>query len=328
MPITPNTYQPLLNTWNVGTIQSITVPNTGTINDIHLITTNKGQYALRASAHNDPKRLNQEHQLITWAHKHNIPAIVPIATRSGNTIVKHNNQHYTLFPFAAGTQVSRDNLQPSHIKTMGHFLAQLHTTLATYPTSKVRKRNLEINIQTDRKKTLSNIDRLIKKITAITSPTPTDKHALHRLTTRREWLHTQTTQQKNTLQTLPFQAIHGDYQETNLFFQNKQISAIIDWDQSYTAPTTWEIARTLHIVLHFQPTPCITFLKAYQQTHPLSLKDLDTTTHAYALSRTHSLWLYEEVYDQANNRVRQFITPGPFRPLIEDWTTLKAQINK
>ena len=46
MPMTPNTCQPLLNTWNVGTIQTITLPNTGTINDIHLVTTDRGRYAL------------------------------------------------------------------------------------------------------------------------------------------------------------------------------------------------------------------------------------------------------------------------------------------
>ena len=29
--------------------------------------------------------------------------------------------------------------------------------------------------------------------------------------------------------------------EANLFFEEDRISAIIDWDQSFVAPRTWEI---------------------------------------------------------------------------------------
>ena len=89
-------------------------PNTGTINAIHLVTTERGRYALRASAHNDLKRLSSEHELITWANKQHIPAIVPIPTQSGDTFVEYKAPHYTLFPFATGHQISRDNLQQAY----------------------------------------------------------------------------------------------------------------------------------------------------------------------------------------------------------------------
>jgi aminoglycoside/choline kinase family phosphotransferase len=44
------------------------------------------------------------------------------------------------------------------------------------------------------------------------------------------------------------QAIHGDYQSTNLFFAEDQLCAIIDWDQAYVASPAWEVMRTLDLV--------------------------------------------------------------------------------
>lgn len=322
MPDPSLNLQPLLNIWNVGAIQSTKKPTTGgTIDNVLLITTDQNQYALRASAHNDPTRLQREHQLILWAHQHNIPTPPPMSTPQGNTVVTYNKQVYTLFPFVNGYQIPRSDLQPNHITAMGSFLAQTHTTLANYPTSQVRARNLNKETDANCETTLANLDRLIKKISALPYPKETDQHGLHRLQTRREWLQTQPTSQNSDLLTLPYQAIHGDYQETNLFFQNDQISSIIDWS-AYVAPTTWEIARILDIVFGFQPNPSLTFLQAYHQHHPLSLKDLDTATHAYGLKNAHSLWLYEEIYDHDNHRLRQFITPGPFTPLCQTWQTL------
>ena len=326
MTPTPSFFQPLLDIWNAGTIQAIKTPTIGgTIDSTHLITTNKGRYALCASTRNDPDRLKQEHELILWAHQHDIPTPPPLPTPQGDTIVTYKDQIFTLFPFVNGHQVSRDNLQPAHIAAMGSFLAQIHTILADYPTSNVSKRNFEIDPHADREQALADIDRLIKKISAIPSPDHTDQHALDRLTARKKWLQTLTDPKKSAPLTLPFQVIHGDYQETNVFFQNNHVSSIIDWS-AYAAPTTWEIARTLHLVFNFRPTPSITFLKTYQQHHPLSLEDLDIATHAYGLKRGHSLWLYEEAYDNGN--VRQFITPGGFTPIATDWQSLSPTLQK
>ncbi len=65
---------------------------------------------------------------------------------------------------------------------------------------------------------------------------------------RREWILGAGSAQPANLTALDQQLIHGDYQDTNLFFEHGQVSAIIDWDQTYLAAREWEVVRTMHLV--------------------------------------------------------------------------------
>ena len=119
------------------------------------------------------------------------------------------------------------------------------------------------------------------------------------------------------------QVIHGDYQETNLFFEKDVVSAVIDWDQAYPAARAWEVVRTLHYVFQFEPSQCHLFLEAYRRELPLSSQALDVAAHVYSWIRTHDLWIYEEYYMRGNQRVQPFFSGKDFTPLIERWNTLQ-----
>ena len=75
-------------------------------------------------------------------------------------------------------------------------------------------------------------------------------------------------------------------------------------------------------MLEFDPDSSRTFVLAYREKRTLSCEALDLAAHCYGLMRAYDFWLYEEIYELGNDRLRQFILPGHFRPIEEAWRQL------
>lgn len=314
--------QELAQHWDIDSVQSVDIPETGTINTIRILTTGNGRFVLRVYRHQSRDRIETEHRVVKWVAEKGIPAVVPIKTRDGEDYVEHKGQFVTVLPFASGKQIPRDQLQAVDVEITGHFLGHLHNVLEGFSCENIAP----VWVKIEPTGTLAGIDRLVDVVRAIENPQPTDVYALKRLTSRREWLQGRALDDVSGIFELPFQVVHGDYQETNLFFEKGQISGVIDWDKIYTAPAAWEVVRALHLMLHFDLDHSITFLKAYQETNSLSLDVLDVVVHCYGLHRAYELWLYEEIYDQGNDRLRRFVYPGEFVPIADDWARLRPKV--
>jgi homoserine kinase type II len=219
--------------------------------------------------------------------------------------------------------VSRHELTEGHIAAMGEFLARIHIALNQYPPDQAHRRSLGY----DRDATLLGIERLLDLIHTRPFLDDIDRVAIDRLLSRRTWLHTHDADKPPDLRVLEQQVIHGDYHEGNLFWEGMQVSAVIDWEQPYKAPRAWEVARTIHLVLNFEPAAARIFLERYRSVLPLPLQVLDQAVTAYGLMRAHDLWIYEAYYLEGNRRVSQYIKPGPFVPLTEQWATLRAALS-
>ena len=310
----------LLGAWMIGAIRATTTPATGTINRTVLVEADAGLFALRAYRHVERERVEREHAIIAYARDQGIPAIPPLSLPGGGTILEHGGRFYALFPCAPGVQVGRDVLTERHIATMGGFLARLHQALQRFPPNQALQRSFDF----DRAATLLGIERLLGIIHARSVLDDVDRAATVRLLSRRRWLQESEAGATSDLGALDQQVIHGDYQETNLFWEGAQVSAIIDWDQAYRAPRAWEVARTLHLVFNFGLAAARVFLERYRTVLPLPLYELDQATTAYGLMRAHDLWIYEAYYLEGNRRVAQFIKSGLFVPLTEQWAKLRA----
>lgn len=206
---------------------------------------------------------------------------------------------------------------------MGTNLAALHHALRDLPQDTVPHRL----ITADRDRTMSRIAHLEAALGRRAGGDPLDRIIRAQLASRRDWLqrHPPTTEYDPAI--LHEQPIHGDYQETNLFFAaDDTVCAVIDWDQVYLASRAWEIVRVLDFVCGFAAAPARAFLAAYRANHTLTLAALDRAAAAYSLMRAHDLWLYEAYYLEGNTRVGQFIAPGAFVPVAERWAALRPQL--
>ncbi|WP_220196428.1 phosphotransferase enzyme family protein [Ktedonospora formicarum] len=306
----------LRRAWNLSPILSTWTPETGTIHRILLLKTIEGSYALRAYRYTPDEcwRISCEHALIAYAQTHGLPVLSPLPLSNGESILEQEGHFYALFPIAPGQQIARGDLTLHEIMVMGRFLGELHQILVNYSHERVPHRSFTI----DRTKTPATIDTIEKVIRSQPPGNGEDSQALSRLAERRAWLATTPSVNLEDLSSLEQQVIHGDYQETNLFFEDGQVSAVIDWDQSYVAPRAWEVVRTLHYVCKLEKNACRTFLEAYRCILPLTSTELEVAAAAYGWVRAHDLWHYQAIYLKGISGCEPFCSQGHFFLLRSD----------
>ncbi len=313
-------YDAILATWQLGMPERIVRPASGTVNTIVRATIAGQHYFLRVYRH--PDRAPQEHAAIAHARSRGFPAIGPLPLPDGETILDRAGQRYALFPQATGRQYVRHALTMTTITAMGTNLAALHHALSDFPRAGARR----VTRHRDRSTTLAGIARLEEVIAGRDGSDPLDPIALAALATRRDWLEQQTAETMIDPALFTEQLIHGDYQETNLFFDGDRVCAVIDWDQAYLASRAWEIMRVLDYVYHLAPAPCQHFLAAYRSAQQLTHEELDRAAATYGVVQAHNLWIYEAYYLEGNTRVGQFIRLGGFTPTADRWAQLRPPL--
>ena len=253
----------ILSAWRLGPVLSASVPATGTVNRTVLVQTAGGAYALRAYSRPDRARVEWEHAAIAWAGARGVPVCRPLSLPGGGTVLERDGRLFALFPLAAGRQVARGDLQSDEIAAAGRCLARIHLAFADFPLTQARPKTLSVDLAV----VLAGIPRIEAAIRAVPVQTDTERAALRQLAARRECLSENAPLAESLparLAALPQGVLHGDFQETNLFFGGGEVSAVIDWDQSGVAPRAWEILRALHLMLGLAPGPCRVFLAAYR----------------------------------------------------------------
>ncbi len=310
----------LLEAWPLGTIRAIEPATSGTVNRTFLVDAALGRYALRSYRQRELGPVVREHAIIAHVRAADFPAIAPLPLPDGNTILAVDGRFHALFPLAHGGQCARAALGPDEAAAMGSCLGRLHRALVSLPQQWAAPRSFA----TDRDGTLAKIAHLEETIRARSQLEAHDREAFSWLHGQRGWIARHDADPLNLLASLEWQVIHGDYQETNLFFLAGRVSAVIDWEQTYLAPRVWELLRTMHYAFAFSPTLCGPFLSAYRAIAPTTLDDLDRAALAYAQKIGHDLWVYEEYYLRGNMRVRQFFHKGGFVSPLDDWRTLRV----
>jgi homoserine kinase type II len=310
----------LVAAWGARAVRAAEQPGTGSIHQTRIVPTDAGAVVLRAYRYAQRGPVEREHALIAHARARGLPAVAPLPLRDGATILERAGRYYALFPHAPGRQLARADLRAPEASAMGRCLAAMHQALVDLPAGLLAPRPLAI----DRATTLAEIKRLTARARA--SGHPHDPVALGCLAGQRAFVESLPEGATADLSRLAFQPIHGDYTETNLFFEHGAVCAIIDWDQAYLAPPAWEVVRTLHLAFAFDATLAGPFLAAYREVRPLPGWELDCAAAAYGLMRAHDLWLYQWIYDRGDDRARRFVTERGFVPVAAQWATLRDRL--
>jgi len=307
-----------LASWRLGPVLSASVPATGTVNQTVLFQTTGGAYALRAYRRPDRARVAWEHEVIGWVGARGVPVCFPIPLPDGGTVLERDGRFFALFPLASGRQVARGEMGAGEIAAAGRCLARIHRAFADFPIARARPKNLAVDIPA----VLAGIPRIEAAIRALPIQTEVERAALGQPAARRAWLTRNAPLAEGVpkrLAALPQAVLHGDFQETNLFFEGGEVSAVIDWGQSGAAPRAWEVLRALHLMLGLAPAACRVFLAAYRDVRPLPEAEVEAAAACYGVLADQNFWVYEAVYLEGNDRARQFLTPGDFMPFAAQW---------
>jgi Ser/Thr protein kinase RdoA (MazF antagonist) len=313
----------LVRQWGVGSLLDARQPETGTVNQTVLLTTERGRFVLRGYRHLDPVPIEREHAVIAHVRERGLPAVAPLPLSGGGAVHERDGRYYSLFPWAAGRQVRRADVGPAEAAAIGACLARLHSALATFPVDRVPVPRRSMSFS--RGATLAAMDELEARMRAVLGADPLAPTALTRLSGQRAYLERLPECELGPgAGSLPDQVIHGDYQEANLFFVGGAVTAIIDWDQTHLAPRASEVIRVFGLVFDFEPERCRRFVRAYRAAQPLALDELDAAAAANDARASHSLWVYEELYVRGNRRVARFIEGSDrFVPISAGWARVR-----
>jgi Ser/Thr protein kinase RdoA (MazF antagonist) len=208
-----------LSAWHIGPVLATGTPTHGTINRTLLVDSGSGEYMLRAYRHAEQAPIGREHALIAHAIAHGLPAVAPLPLPGGATILEREGRFYALFPRAPGAQIEHCAITAEHHMAMGAFLAHVHIALRGFSIEYAARRDFT----TDRAATLAEITQLEAAVRARPILTELDQQVLAQLAGRRAWIAQAPADRLPDVSNLEQQVIHGDYQETNLFFQDSRV---------------------------------------------------------------------------------------------------------
>lgn len=307
------------NEWNLGSPRCIALPSTGAVNRTLLIECDAGSFALRISQRGRA-RVEWEHTAIRFAASNGIPVCVPAPLPSGGSIVALRDSLYGLFPTATGAQVARNDLGIPHAASAGACLARIHRAFRSFPGERARRKNLHSDVDT----AIFVIPFIKAEIRTRTALSEIDQWALAQLDGRRQWLLSHrhlAAEIPARLAALPRTVLHGDFQETNLFFNGTfAVTAVIDWDQSGSAARAWDVVRALDLMFALERDRSSAFLEAYRTIEALPYEELAEAAVCYGVLSAANLWVYETIYMQNDERAKQFILPGEFTAFEERWS--------
>ena len=193
-----------------------------------------------------------------------------------------------------------------------------HRALRDFPHAGLQQEAATAN----RDQTLAGVEQLLAVIARRPTKDATDLAALDRLVSRRDWLRHQPAVSRRDLAALGPQVIHGDYQETNLFFADGQVCAVIDWNalasrlalDKRSARWIWLLARR---------TLCREFVAADPRRRTAATFGTRHRGRRLRPMCLYHLWSLTAVYLDGNDRVRQFIRPGRYQPFATRWAVLR-----
>ncbi len=262
-------------------------------------------YALRRHRTNDRARLEWERTVIDHVRAHGI-----CAPRGATADV--DGRLWTLSEWLPGEPVERESLTTTHAAAMGAELGAIHTALrGLTPPPPPSSRAMPFETMLERAEA-------VLARTPPTSPSST-------------WLQQYLAHHRAIGPVAPptrhdEQVVHGDYQDSNVLFdEHGAVTAVIDWDKAEARTAAEEVLRAVHLSFRLDPARTEAFIAGYRTTHRLTDDDLEHGAVVYGYERDRSIWLHEELHVHGNERLRVLADDATFVPFADRWVETRSR---
>lgn len=280
-----------------------------------VITAGNNRYFLKQYRFDDVERVAAAHAALFHFHRAGLPAILPLATREDQRICTTADRHYTLFPFVAGRQLCRGALPIVAIQSMGTMLGRLHRAGHNVRLPQLRQWRLKA----DRSLFVADASAILERI--IQQPTLTPFDLLAEQTVRLQLALVEQTPMDLAVSALqPDHLIHGDYHDSNLFFNKADdVAYLFDWEKAEIAPREVELVRALLFTCFSNPNnfrgtflppnfeQAALFLSAYHSQYSIEPERFIEALRIRYWGSLCSLWVVTEHYLYQNTRVDPFL---------------------
>lgn len=292
----------LLCNYSIGDIQRTLLFPNGAINQTMLIKTNKGRFVLRIFPTKRPKKwIQHDLALLHCLSFQGLPVQQIIPSNQGKRLSTRNQQRYCLLGFVSGKHVFRPSLQQT--KSLAKTISQLHQAMQKCRLPRIAKEKDLFDFSYDQQ----IIKKLKKQKKPLFEPFKEEAQTIQKKLKKIDKHHLQKG------------LIHHDLAPYNILFQGKNVSAILDFDESCKGHLISDLAVLLG---HFPPKTEETFLKEYQKTIRLSSteqKCLPLLKRHYRLYLGYWLWKQQNKPRPDRKKIRlyqkffhqyQFKSPG------------------
>lgn len=316
--------------WQLGEVRTIHKSPLGTMNDTFIVTTSDRLAVLRRHRLSRCRAMvEREHALMGHARERGVPCPEVLWARSGEPLIEEGGRLYSLFEHAPGRQVRRCDLTAKHAASLGSALAQVHDSIADCTPVRHRPRGEPkgtADLPTSGE-TAARLQRLLTVVQQRRESTEADRWAEEHLRSRLAWLEANPGAPP-TLASRESRTLHGDYQESNVFFDDQQrVCAVIDWDNAEYGSTSGELIRAMSLSFNIDAVLCQAFLDGYREIRQADLDDLYLEAELYSWRKLHDTWLYDTVYLIGDSRPSRFIAPGSYTPFIDRWNDVHSKLH-
>lgn len=320
----------VLANWQLGEVSAVHPCPLGTMNETFIVTTSDRLAVLRQHRLSRCRSMvEREHALMDHARERGVPCPEVLCARSGGRLIEEAGRLYSVFEHAPGRQVRRGDLIAAQASSLGRALAHLHDAIADCAPVRDRATGEDRGTAAmpTSAETAARLQRLLTVVQQRRKATEVDQWAEERLRSRLTWLEANPGAPP-AVSSRESRPLHGDYQESNVFFDGRQrVCAVIDWDNSRYGSTSAEMIRTMALVFDLDRMLCQAFLDGYRELRQADLDDLCLEAGSYSWRKLHDTWLYDTVYLHGDSRPSRFIAPGRYVPFIDRWNDVQSTLD-
>ncbi|MGB8954970.1 MAG: phosphotransferase [Tumebacillaceae bacterium] len=235
----------------------------GVVNRNYRVDADGERYVLKsyATQHYKPQEIRRVIQIQELVRTQGFPVPAVIPNRQGEGVTETADGFVVLSRFAEGHHLERGHIPPNAARSMGETLGRLQTLLE--PIEELRPYK-----PSDLAITIEFLEKMLGMAEQKLGHTPAHEAARETL----RWKIRALPMMEPYLakfETLRSQLLHGDYQETNVLFDDQQrVSAVIDFDNIRVLPRARELMRAMSICFFVQGEllpEAFDFLSAYHE---------------------------------------------------------------
>jgi len=246
----------------------------GSSNALFQLSSPQGSVVLRRLAR-APESVARQHALVRQLASEGFPAVPPLESQAGNTLLAHGDATYVLYPLVPGRHPKPGD--PHAAAVAGRALARLHalTSHRRHPAPNPRPPM--------RERFLSSAGRFGARVDAVLADASlAAAHADAR------WLGQRVQALAGALEApayerLPSAVIHGDFNAENLILDGPSLVAVLDFDLATEDARVADLAVALHYLAREDRRGSIAaraagrLLSAYEEISPLNVAERQAT---------------------------------------------------
>jgi Ser/Thr protein kinase RdoA (MazF antagonist) len=252
----------------------------------------------------DREWIEHEHAVTHWVAEHGGPAIAPLSTPDGQTVIVTDGRLWALFPWVDGRQHVRGELTSGETEAIGEAHGHIQRLLADHPESEgASLKLLSDRVAWNTEASLESLAEVVERATA----SDASSDLLGALTFQQRLLESEPSREFAEFDWLPCQMLHGDFHDQQILLgADETVAGVVDWEMTQPAARVWELVRSLHFSKVLETELLEHYLGGYRKHMTLTKDECRAAIEFWWQNRLHGTWAYRAYFLEGSDLVTDF----------------------